>query len=108
LFLLNSNNKVIEELTPGLGKLMEETASAFWVDLGYRLRSRDTIPLQGSEGWLASHIVHIVIVIDTLLLSHCYCYWLPSGRTWFSARWLGRSSEYVRNPPKVWTMSLQL
>ena len=34
----------------GLGKLMEETASVFWVDLGYRLRSRLRVPLQGSWG----------------------------------------------------------
>ena len=38
---------------------MEETGSVFWVDLGYRLRSRLTVPLQGSE--LTSRIVHIVI-----------------------------------------------
>jgi len=42
---------------------MEETTSVFWVDLGYKLRSRDAIPLQGSEGWLTSCIVHIAIVI---------------------------------------------
>ena len=47
---------------------MEETTSVFWVDLGYRLRSRLTVPLQGSGGRLTSRIVHIVIVIDTLLL----------------------------------------
>jgi len=35
----------------------------------------------------------------------CYCYWLPSSRTWFSARWLGRGSAYVRNLSKTWTMS---
>ena len=29
---------------------MEETASVFWVDLGYRLRSRKRVPLQGSRG----------------------------------------------------------
>ena len=66
LIALNSN--IIEQLTPGLGKLMEETASVFWVDLGYRLRSQLTVLLQGSGGWLTSHNVHIVIVIDTLLL----------------------------------------
>ena len=35
----------------------------FWVDLGYRLHSRDTVPLQGSGGCLTSRIVHVVIVI---------------------------------------------
>ena len=39
------NNKVIEQLTPGLRKLMEKTAFVFWVDLGYRLRSRLRVPL---------------------------------------------------------------
>jgi len=29
---------------------MEETTSVFWVDLGYRLRSRKRVPLQGSRG----------------------------------------------------------
>ena len=51
------NNNVNGKLILGLGKLMEETASAFWVDLGYRLRSRKRVPLQGSHG-----------VIDTLVL----------------------------------------
>jgi len=50
-----------------LEKMMEKTSSVFWVDLGYKLRSRDTVPLQGSGGWLTSH----------LLLFHCstlnYC-----------------------------------
>jgi len=41
------NNNINGQLTLGLGKLMRETASVFWVDLGYRLRSRDTVPLQG-------------------------------------------------------------
>jgi len=39
------NNKVIEQLTPRLEKLMEETASVFWVDLGYRLHSWLMVPL---------------------------------------------------------------
>jgi len=46
--------------------------------------------------------------IPYCLYCYYYCYWLPSGRTWFSARWLGRGSRYVRNSPKVWTMSLLL
>jgi len=29
---------------------MEETASVFWVDQGFRLRSRKRVPLQGSHG----------------------------------------------------------
>jgi len=61
---LNNN----EQLTLGLNKLMEETTSVFWVDLGYRLRSRFTVPLQDFGGWLTSRIVHIIIVINILLL----------------------------------------
>ena len=66
--LIVINDNVNWQLTLGLKKLMEEIASVFWVDLGYRLHSRVTVPLQGSGGWLTSRIVHIVIVIDTLLL----------------------------------------
>ena len=40
----------IKQLTLGLGKLMEETASVFWVDLGFKLRSQDTVLLQGPGG----------------------------------------------------------
>ena len=58
------NNKVIEQLTLGLGKLMEETASVFWVDLGYRLRSRLRVPLQCS--WGMNDIPYV------LLLFHCF------------------------------------
>ena len=34
--LIVINNNVIEQLILGLEKLIEETSSAFWVDLGYR------------------------------------------------------------------------
>jgi len=78
---------------------MEETTSVFWVNLGYRLRSRKRVPLQGSRG-----------VTDTLSCScsyyTCYtCPWLPSGRAWFSTRNLDRDPGYVHDPPKAWTMS---
>jgi len=46
--LIGLSNNVIEQLILGLGKLMEETLSVFWVDLGYRLCSRDRVPLQVS------------------------------------------------------------
>jgi len=45
--LINNANG---QLTLGLEKMMEETASVFWVDLEYRLRSRLRVPLQGSRG----------------------------------------------------------
>ena len=48
--LIDLNNNIIEQLTVRLGKLMEETSSVFFVDLGYKLRNRDTVPLQGSGG----------------------------------------------------------
>ena len=43
--LTELNNNLNEQLALGLGKLMEETSSVFWVDLGYRLRSRLRVPL---------------------------------------------------------------
>ena len=58
--LIDLNYNVIEQHTTELGKFREEIAYVFWVDLGYRLRSRDTVPLLGSGGWLTSRIVHIV------------------------------------------------
>ena len=54
---------VNEQLTLRLGKLIEETTSVFWVDLGYRLRSRDRVPLQGSQGWLTSHTVTVLLLL---------------------------------------------
>ena len=85
------NNNANEQFISGLGKLMEETASVFWVDLKYRLCSRDRVPLQGSQGWLTSHTVTITVV--------------SGGTVWFNARHLNRDYGYVRNPPKIWTMS---
>ena len=56
---------IIKQLTPRLGKLLEETMSVFWVDLGYRSRSRKRVPLQGSRG-----------VTDTQFCSYSF-YMLP-------------------------------
>ena len=61
--LIVINNNINWQLILGLKKLMEETASVFWVDLAYRLRGRDTVLLQDFGGWLTSCIVHIIIVI---------------------------------------------
>ena len=58
------NNNVNGELTLGLGKLMEETASVLWVDLRYRLRSRLRVPLQGSWG--------MTDIPSVLLLFYCF------------------------------------
>ena len=48
--LTKLNNNKNRQLTLRLGKLIEEATSVFWVDLGYRLRSRLMISLQGSGG----------------------------------------------------------
>ena len=56
----------IKQLTLGLRKLIGETTSVIWVDLEYKLRSRNTVPVQCSGGCPTSCIVHIVIVIDYL------------------------------------------
>ena len=50
IVLTELNNNVNGQLILGLEKLMEETASVFWVDLGYKLRDRLMVPLQGSGG----------------------------------------------------------
>jgi len=78
---------------------MEETASILWVDLGYRLRSRNRVPLQGTRG---------VTGTPSCSCSCCTCYTcscLPSGSAWFSARSLGRGPGYVQDLPKAWTLS---
>jgi len=41
---------------------VKDTVSVFWVDLGYRLRSRKRVPLQGSQGMTG-------ISSDTLLFT---------------------------------------
>jgi len=45
IILTKLNNNLNEQLTLGLRKLIEETTSVFWVDLGYRLCSRDRVLL---------------------------------------------------------------
>ena len=95
--LIVLNNNVNWQLTMGLRKLMQETTSVFWVDLGYRLHSRHTVPLQGYGGWLTSRIVHIVIVID----------YLAVGAGSVPGDWVVILSMYG-NLPKAWTVSLLL
>ena len=46
--LTELNNNINGQLTLGLGKFMEETASVFWVNIGYMLRNQLTVPLQDS------------------------------------------------------------
>ena len=41
---------IIKQLILGLEKLLEEKMYVFWVDLGYRLRNKKRVPLQGSRG----------------------------------------------------------
>jgi len=64
IVLTESNNNVNGQLILGLGKLMEETMSVFWVDLGYRLHCRLRVPLQGSMGRLTTHL---------FIVPQCYC-----------------------------------
>jgi len=67
------NNNVNGQLILGLGKLMEETASVFWVDMRYRLCNQLMVPLQGSGGWLTSHM---------FIVSHCYCEYCSTMLLW--------------------------
>jgi len=97
--LIELSNNINGQLTPRLGKLMEETASVFWVDLRYRLRNWDRVSLQGFTAGFPG-------MTD---LPYCYCYIVtivPGDTAWFSARSLGHGLGYIRDPPKVWTMSL--
>ena len=48
----------------GFRKFIEETSSVFWMDPGYRLRSRPRVPLQGSWGMTDIPFV--------LLLFYCF------------------------------------
>ena len=41
---------------------MEETASVFWVDLGFRLCSRKKVPLQGSRGVTGTRPVLVLVI----------------------------------------------
>jgi len=53
-------------------KLIEETISVFWVDLEYKLRSQNTVPLQGSGRWLTSHL--LLLYYSTIPQWYCvYC-----------------------------------
>ena len=63
IVLTKLNNNLNEQLTLGLRKLIEETTSVFWVDLGYRLRSRDRVLLQGSRGWLTFHTIIVLLLL---------------------------------------------
>jgi len=67
------NNNIDGQLILGLEKLMEETASVFWVDLRYRLRSQFTVPLQGSGEWLTSHL---------FIVLQCYCEYYFTVMLW--------------------------
>jgi len=45
---------IIKQLILGLEKLMEETTSVFWVDLGYRLRAEKGFHCKVLVEWLTS------------------------------------------------------
>jgi len=90
---------------------MEGTAYVFWVDLGFRLRSRKRVPLQGSRGVTdtpscSCYSCYTCTCSCYTCTCSCYtCSWLPYGRSWFSTRGLGRGPGYARDPPKIQTMS---
>ena len=46
---------------------MEETASVFWVDLGYRLRSRKRVSLQGSRGMIDTLVLFLFLFLIYML-----------------------------------------
>jgi len=87
IYILTVLNNNIYNLHQDWKKLLEEKASIFWVDLGYRLSNRLTVPLQGSGGWLKSLLFHSVTVsiVPQWYCKYYYCYWLPGGRVGFSA-----------------------
>jgi len=58
--LTELNNNINGQFTVGLEKLMEETVSVFWVDLGYGLHSRLRVPLQGS--WGMTGILYVLLL----------------------------------------------
>ena len=104
IVLTELNNNVNGQFTLGLGKLMEETASVFWVDLGYRLRSRLKVPLQGSWGMtdissvmLLFHYFHSEITVT--LIEYLAVLSGSAPGNW------GSDPGYVWDPPKAWTMS---
>jgi len=66
-------NNINEQLILGLKKLMEETMSVFWVDLGYRLHSWNMLPMQSSRGWLTSHM---------FIVLQCYCKYYSTVILW--------------------------
>jgi len=72
---------------------MEETASVFWVDLGYRLRSRNEGSTAGFPGMTG---IHLILLLLLLLLLSTYLYGSGSA----PGIW-GRGPGYVRDPPKA-------
>ena len=91
--LITLNNNINRQLTPGLEKLMERQRRYFgWTeDIGCAAEIRFHCRVLRDD----RHPVLLILLF----------YWLPRGMTWFSARWLGHGSWYVRNTPKSWTMS---
>ena len=57
---------------------MEETTSVFWVDLGYRLRSRKKVPLQGSRGVTGTRPVPVLVPVMHVIHVPGLLYMLPN------------------------------
>jgi len=64
-YLTELNNKVKRQLTLGSKKLMEETASVIWVDLGYRLRSRNESSTAGFPEMTDIHLILLLLLLST-------------------------------------------
>jgi len=94
--LTELNNNVNGQLILRMGKLMEETASIFWVNLGYRLHSPLRDLLQGSWG--------MTDIPSVLLLFHCFHSEITITVTEYLVVWFGSASgnwghapEYIRD-----------
>jgi len=61
--LTELNNIVKRQLTLGLEKLMEKIVSAFWVDLGYRLRSQNEGSTAGFPGMTGIHLILLLLLL---------------------------------------------
>jgi len=61
--LTELNNNVKGQLILELGKLMEEAASVFLVDLGYRLRSRNEGSTAEFSGMTDIHLILLLLLL---------------------------------------------
>jgi len=53
---------------------MEETMSVFWVERGYRLRSRKSVHCRVPMGWLVPHLVPVLVPVILYYTCFIFCY----------------------------------